>query len=206
MGDGTTIQLQHWIDRMNAGDPAAREVLVAHAGDRLRRLARKIFHQDFRRVRAFEETDDVLQNALMRLLSALQAVPVASVAELFRLATLQIRRELLDLARKYPAAGTGRAAFPQERYHSDNTPSVLRGDPSDSTFEPVKLAFWQDFHERVERLPETERAVFELLWYQELTQGEAAAVLGVSVPTVKRRWLRARLTLKDFLKEEVAGP
>jgi RNA polymerase sigma-70 factor (ECF subfamily) len=205
MGEGTTTQLQHWIDRMNAGDPSARDALIQRACERLRRLARKIFHDDFRRIRGFEETDDVLQNSLMRLLSALQAVPIASVAELFRLATLQIRRELLDLARKYPAEGGRRRPAARERPNGANAASEA-GDPSDSTFDPKRLAFWQEFHERVARLPENERDVFDLLWYQELTQEEAAAVLKVSVPTIKRRWLRGRLKLKDFLEEEVAGP
>jgi DNA-directed RNA polymerase specialized sigma24 family protein len=41
----------------------------------------------------------------------------------------------------------------------------------------------------VARLPDKLRAVFDLLWYQGLTQAEAAALLGVAVRTVKSRWL-----------------
>jgi RNA polymerase sigma-70 factor (ECF subfamily) len=51
----------------------------------------------------------------------------------------------------------------------------------------------------VEALPEPERAAFDLLWYQGLTQEEAAQVLGVSISTVKRRWLDARLSLQQAL-------
>jgi DNA-directed RNA polymerase specialized sigma24 family protein len=41
--------------------------------------------------------------------------------------------------------------------------------------------------------------VFELRWYHGLTWSEAAAVLNVSEATVKRRWLDARLRLRDLL-------
>ena len=43
------------------------------------------------------------------------------------------------------------------------------------------------------------RAAFDLLWYQGLTQAEAAALLGVAVPTVKLRWLKARLRVQQAL-------
>jgi len=50
---------------------------------------------------------------------------------------------------------------------------------------------WSEFHEHVEKLPDDEREVMDLLWYQGLTQEEAAAVLKVSDRTVKRRWQSA---------------
>ena len=39
--------------------------------------------------------------------------------------------------------------------------------------------------------------MFDLLWYQGMSQAEAAASLGVSERTVNRRWLSARLHLCD---------
>ena len=42
------------------------------------------------------------------------------------------------------------------------------------------------------KLPDDLREVFDLLWYQEMLQSEAAAILGISVPTVKLRWMKAR--------------
>jgi DNA-directed RNA polymerase specialized sigma24 family protein len=41
-----------------------------------------------------------------------------------------------------------------------------------------------------------------LLWYQELTQAEAAAVLGVSEREVRRRWRSARELLRHALPDE----
>ena len=44
--------------------------------------------------------------------------------------------------------------------------------------------------------------MFNLLWYQELTQAEAAALLGVTERVVKWRWRAARLALHQALKGE----
>ena len=57
--------------------------------------------------------------------------------------------------------------------------------------------------EAIEGLPEEEREVFDLLWYQGLTQAEAAGLLHVNVRTLKRRWLSARMKLQDALQGEV---
>jgi RNA polymerase sigma-70 factor (ECF subfamily) len=61
--------------------------------------------------------------------------------------------------------------------------------------EPEDLAQWTQFHTLVESLPEDEREVFNLLFYEALTQEEAAQLLGVNVRTIKRRWQSARLKL-----------
>ena len=52
-----------------------------------------------------EQTDDVLQNAVVRLLRALEEVRPPSVRAFFGLAATQMRRELLDLARRYQGRG-----------------------------------------------------------------------------------------------------
>jgi RNA polymerase sigma-70 factor (ECF subfamily) len=80
--------------------------------------------------------------------------------------------------------------------------SPLAAEQSDSTYEPTRLARWAEFHRQVEALPDEERDVFELLWYQELTQAEAAAVLGVAEVTVRRRWMSARARLGALLRDE----
>jgi RNA polymerase sigma-70 factor (ECF subfamily) len=55
------------------------------------------------------------------------------------------------------------------------------------------------------RLPEAEREVFDLLWYQGLHQDEAAAALGVTVRTVKNRWRSAKLALQRLLGQGPSG-
>jgi RNA polymerase sigma-70 factor (ECF subfamily) len=185
MSHDTTAELGALLERLRAGDAAARDLLIARASGRLRRLSRRLLG-DFGRLRRYEDTDDVLQSAVLRLLRALRDAPPDSVPHFFRLAAVQIRRELLDLAR---------------RYRAQDRPTPDGADRGTTTFEPGRLARWTEFHTAAGRLPEEERAVFDLLWYQGLPQAEAAALLGVSVPTVKRRWLAARLKLRDLLRD-----
>jgi RNA polymerase sigma factor (sigma-70 family) len=71
--------------------------------------------------------------------------------------------------------------------------------------EPETLEAWTNFHEMVESLPEKEQDVFGLIWYDDLTQDEAAEVLDVSIRTVKRRWQSARLILAEKLKRSGDG-
>jgi RNA polymerase sigma-70 factor (ECF subfamily) len=197
--DQTTI-LQRCLDRAQAGDETGRVELIERAQERLRRLTSRML-ADFPRLRPWEEPDDVFQGALLRLCRALEEVTPGSVRSFFRLAAVQIRRELIDLARHdygqgnlAPRVG---GATPRD--------SAPEWDHSDYTLDPERLAVWTDFHRQVELLPEEEREVFDLLWYQELPQAEAAELVGVDVRTVKRRWQAARLRLHTALRGQLPG-
>ncbi len=197
----STAQLEGWLQRLHAGDAAARDRLIEHVCDRLRRLTRKML-KGFARVRRYAETDDVLQNALMRLLRALQEVRPASAREFLGLAAAQVRRELIDLARHFfgpQGAGAHHASRPGESAgdHPD--------EPADATLDPGALAEWREFHEQVGRLPAEEREAVDLLFYQGLPQADAAALLNVSVRTLQRRWQGAQLKLHEALKGGLPG-
>src|SRR3954451_23981790 len=100
MPDELTARLQQCLERLQAGDEKARAELLAGACDRLGRLTQAML-RDYRRVRRWEQTDDVLQSALLRLHRALETVRPASLREFYPLGALQIRRELIDLARHH---------------------------------------------------------------------------------------------------------
>src|ERR1051326_1878602 len=95
-----TTQMHHWLERLRAGDLAARDELLRSVCPRLEHLARKMLRR-YPSVQRWAETDDVLQNALLRLLRALQEVWPSSTREFLGLAAAQMRRELLDLARHF---------------------------------------------------------------------------------------------------------
>jgi RNA polymerase sigma-70 factor (ECF subfamily) len=200
----TTIHLQRCLDRLQQGDTAARDELVNAACERLSRLARKMLKADGR-LRRWEETGDVFQNAMLRLCRALREVTPGSLREFFRLAALQIRRELIDLARHYygPAGMAAKHETLVPRGGQETSPPAL--DPSDSRHEPGKLALWTEFHERVGALPEEEREVFDLVCYQGLSHAEAANLLDVSTKTVQRRWQAACLKLHEAMHGELPG-
>jgi RNA polymerase sigma factor (sigma-70 family) len=200
----STTEIQLRLDRLRAGDESARDELLAVACGRLRRLAQRMLRA-YPAVRRWEETDDVLQNAALRLCRALQDVRPESVRSFLNLAALQIRRELVDLARHYEGPeGLG-------RHHLSRAPTEASGagsDPLDAptdTHDPARLASWTDFHDTVETLPEAERELFHLLWYQGLSQREAAAVLGVTERVARRRWRSAQLKLHQLLGDRRPG-
>ena len=150
-------------------------------------------------MRRWEETDDVLQNALVRLRRALEHTSPESVRSFVNLAAVQIRRELIDLARHYDGP-TGMAAHHESRVPADGScESPAERVAAADTNDPERLEAWSRFHRCVESLTEEDREVFDLLWYQGLTQAGAAAILGVAERTVNRRWIAARLRLNEAL-------
>lgn len=125
---------------------------------------------------------------------ALVEVRPESARQFYGLAATQIRRELLDLAKHYHGAeGLG------ANHHSDGDKAAT--GKLDDPVKPETLEAWTRFHEQVDVLPDEEWEVVSLLWYKGLSQAEAAAILGVSLATVKRRWQAARLTLYELLED-----
>jgi len=195
----TTFYLQGCLNRLGAGDLAARNDLVRYSQERLRKMTKRALAR-YPGVRRFEETDDVLQNVLLRMNNMLDHVEVIDVLHFLRLASNHIRFELLDLLDKYfKQDGPGMNQITQAPGEKGNSDGGAAYDPvAGSSGDKLSLADWTAFHEAVAKLPEDEREVFDLLWYQELPQPEAAEVLGVSLATVKRRWQAARLKLMEW--------
>jgi RNA polymerase sigma-70 factor (ECF subfamily) len=181
--------------RLRGGDEQARGELISHACERLRRLASRILG-DYPGVRRWEQTDDVLQNALVRLCRALETATPLTSLHFYNLAAQQIRWELNDLRRHYQGPqghganhhtdGGGRAADDPGGVYSRH--AVCRGEPSSA-------AEWAAFLKAVELLPEKQRAVVDLVWVQGMMQEEAAKSLAVSLRTVQRRLRAAKLSL-----------
>jgi RNA polymerase sigma-70 factor (ECF subfamily) len=191
-----TTQLHNWMQRMRAGDRSAQEELLRSLGDRLERLARKML-KGFPGVRRWEQTLDVLQNALLRLLRSLQEVEPASMREFFGLAAQQMRRELLDLARHH--YGPQRPGAHHASHHAGA--GVDACEPPADADAPEELERWSAFHEAVDRLPAEEREVIGLVFYHGWTQAEVAELFQVTVRTVQRRWQSALLRLHGILKD-----
>lgn len=192
-----TEQLRGWLVRMRAGDAAATDELIRHVGQRLERLTRQMLrgHPALKR---WTETDDVLQGALLRLLRALRAVEPGSTREFFALAAQQVRRELIDLARHYygPRGLGTHHITPNLEGPADPSP----GQWPDPATEPGSLAEWCDFHRKIDELPEEQREIVGLIFYQGMTQAEAALILDVTVRTVQRRWHAALVALHNSLQ------
>jgi RNA polymerase sigma-70 factor (ECF subfamily) len=147
------------------------------------------------KVRRWEETDDVFVEAVTRLNRALETVEPESPRHFYNLAATHIRRVLIDLSRRYYGAqGLGSHHDTAMRNaDGDVTPKYEQADVSG---EPGDLVEWTEFHEQVEAMPEEEREVFNLVWYEQMTHEQVAEILGVTKRTVRRRWQDARYRLQ----------
>ncbi len=149
----------------------------------------------FPQVQRWEQTDDVLQNALVRLRHALETTSPVSVRSFVNLAAVQIRRELIDLTRHYNGPHGMGAHHESHLLTNDSGELPVERIAVQDTNNPEHFEAWTRFHQSVESLAEEDREVFDLLWYQGLTQAEAAQILEISEKTVNRRWVAARMRL-----------
>ena len=189
-----TADIQACLDRLRQGDDSAHSALLECACERLARLARKML-KSFPQVQRWEQTDDVLQNALVRLRRALETTSPVSVRSFVNLAAVQIRRELIDLARHYHGPHGMGAHHESQLLTNGSGESPVARIAAQHTDDPERFEAWAKFHRSVESLAEEDREVFDLLWYQGLTQAEAAQILEISEKTVNRRWVAARMRL-----------
>src|SRR5262245_53169957 len=93
----TTTQLHNLLELLRNGHAPARDRLIEYSLERVRLLARRMFRSKAD-LRAIDQTDDVVQKAMVRLHRALATITPPNVPAFFGLAACQIRRVLLDLA------------------------------------------------------------------------------------------------------------
>lgn len=200
MSESTTVQIQLCLDRLAASDPNARAELVRLSAERLLALTRKLLG-GFRRVRQnFDDTTGVFNEAYLKLHRSLEQVKPPTVREFMGLAALEIRRVLVDQIRKL--VGRGAEPHPSEvpfsLFESDDD-SHRSLDPASRADENSRLATVMDLLEAISRLKDEEQEAVHLIFFQGLTQAEAAEVMGVHKDTVKRYWASARVRLASKL-------
>lgn len=185
--DETAGRLEALLKRLQAGDESAKSEVIWYSCQRLMSLVGKMMRR-YRRLQRWEELDDVFQDATLRLYRSQSDVKPESIAEFFALAATQIRRTLIDLARRH--------------FGPEGPGSYQHLDVDAASDEPVSPEQWTEFYEVLDTLPKEERAVVDLLWFDGLTQAEAAIALGVSERSIRRRWFSARYFLFKALGHE----
>ena len=190
----TTVVIQRYLDAM-PGDTSAEPIvheLLERAVGRLRLLCATFLHKRYPRLTRPPvnlETDELLGGVAAGLLTAMRVTRPPTVRRFFALANQHIRWQLNDLARRLderPAAGM-------------LAESGVAGSPAsmESRLSPDAVRIL----EVIDRLPEDEREVFDLIGIQGLTHGEAATVIGVAEKTVQRRLNRAKVLLAERLAD-----
>ena len=182
--DGEVTRL---LGRVGSGDPEAINQLLPLVYDELHRLARSYFRRE--RAGHTLQPTALVHEAYMRLVD--QREPLANRSHFMALAATQMRRILLDYARKHDAQRRGGGG---ERVLLEDGMAIANQRPVDMIgldAALVKLA---------ELDPEQARLV-ELRFFGGLSVEETATVMGVSTATVKRSWASARA----FLHLEISG-
>lgn len=188
------------LARLRSGDQSAREDLIGFASERMREIAHRML-RTFPSVRRWDETDDIVQNAALRLDRALRDTIPEEVRGLIGLAATQVRRELLDLAKRHRGPESY-AANHETNYQRMDGDLLAKVDDAAERSEPADtLDRWTRLHAAAADLPEEEREVFQMCWYLGLKQEEIATLLDCSIRTVKRRWEAAKDRLAAAMPE-----
>lgn len=134
----------------------------------------------------------LVHEAYLRLIGP-REVPWAGQAHFYAAAAEAMRRLLVDRARARagPKRGGGhkRAALDLRALPALDTPEQSGG-----------FLILDDAISRLESADPQAAAVVRLRFFAGLTVDQAAAALGISAPTVKRRWAFARAWLKDAIE------
>jgi RNA polymerase sigma factor (TIGR02999 family) len=111
-------------------------------------------------------------------------------------ATIAMRRILVDHARRHTAAkrGAGARRIPLDLY--GDIPAVERGE---------LIVALDDALSRLAQLDSRQARVVECRFFGGLTEEETGEVMGVSVRTIKRDWAKARAWLHQELYPEATG-
>jgi RNA polymerase sigma-70 factor (ECF subfamily) len=199
MRDQHDASIENCLGQLASGDDSARRVVIELASERLYRLTRAMFHQ-FPALRNWEETPDIHQRAMLKLYQALGDVRPENPRQLFNLAALQVKRILLDLARHYSPPPDGGQRHPVPASQSADADAIIQNKPMDESLQPGNLDHWTMFHEKISGLPDAEREVTMLLFYDGLGQSEVAELMQVSIRTVKRLWQSAKMLLRQSME------
>lgn len=189
MAETTQFEEAPLVARAKAGDDRAFAELVEHYERRIFRLAKHITQSD-------EDAEDVLQESFMKAYGNLDRFQGNSKFYTW-LVRIAVNEALMKLRKR----------------KSDRTVSL---DEQLDTGEDTlvrEIAVWEDNPEQkysqeelrgildraIDGLEPIYRIVFQLRDVEELSTEETAETLGISIPAVKSRLLRARLQLREKL-------
>jgi len=198
--DGSDRRLQDCLNRLAAGDPIAKDELIAVAYARLEKRASQML-MGFPAVRKSSDTGDVVQEACLRLVRTLNAIHPTDSRQFLGLAGLHIRRVLIDLYRR---------CHGPESYEANHATNVVRGNDGhlhhhvDCVPDEPSLtdeSTWTRLHAAAESLSDEDQELFHMRWFLGMTHEQIARQLGCAEKTVKRNWNR----VKDLLRKQVGG-
>lgn len=161
--------------------------------------------RQFPQLRRWEMTGDVMQQATASLWQALREgkVQPGSPLHLQNLARLHVKWTLLTLARQHARSVRARQMTPgachTPRHLQPVVDVVCDRTPADEQRD------WMLFHAAVHELPDPQRQIFELAWYDDQSKTVIAEILQLNIRTVQREYRRACEALLAVLPKDFIG-
>jgi RNA polymerase sigma-70 factor (ECF subfamily) len=189
------------LERLASGEKSARNEILEICDQRMRVLSHRLLGK-FARVRRWDNTDDVAQNAAIRLHRALADTVPDSPRGLMALMSIQIQRELIDLARKHSGPHSWAANHDTNAGVKDGACRVEEASVAEPRDEAVPIERWEEFHAAIESLPGDLREVFRMVWYLGMDRESVAKAMGCSVRTLGRMWAEARELVGKAMEDD----
>lgn len=180
------------LARAHAGDEAAGQQLWSSVYDELCRIAHRARYGG--RGGETMSTTALVHEAYLKLVDG-DRVPPESQTHFFALSCRAMRQILVDNARRKHAAKRGGDA---RHISLDDALVVADEEAEEMVALDVALTRLAALHPRLAQ-------VVECRYFGGLTAEETAQVMGTSSRTVERDWVRAKVYLHGFLRDEAAG-
>jgi RNA polymerase sigma-70 factor (ECF subfamily) len=180
------------VERARGGDDGAFAELVGQYERKVYRLARNITQND-------EDAEDVLQDAFLKAYTHLDNFHGDSKFYTW-IVRIAVNEALMKLRKR---RGDRMVSLDEEIELGEESVTreiaVWDGNP-EQTYSQEELRKYLD--DAIQSLKPTFRSVFQLRDVEELSTEETAEALGLSIPAVKSRLLRARLQLRERLTRQ----
>jgi RNA polymerase sigma-70 factor (ECF subfamily) len=191
------------VERLRRGDPQAMTELFSRYRERLRRMVALRLDP---RLNARLSPSDVLQEAFLDAVKRMAHYFDKPDQPFYGWLRLVVGQRLVDLHREHLGAGK-RDAGREVSLHGGAAPAAssqclaaqLAGQltsPSGAAARNEELARLQ---EALEQMDPLDREVLALRHFEELSNAETAAVLGIENAAASKRYVRALARLKDVL-------
>jgi len=200
-----TSETQELLAGAGKGEPAAVNELFERHRTGIRNMVQARMDQKLaRRVDASDVVQDVLLEASQRLADYLRDPKLPFGLWLRQMAHDRIidlhrrhrvaRRRSLDREQQRPAVG-----------HGDKSSLELAAQLRDPEVTPAAATLRKELHERfveaIDRLEDEDREIILMRHFEQLSNSQAAELLGLSQPAAGMRHLRALRRLREILGE-----
>ena len=192
------------IDRAAAGDTAALAELFGRYRKRLRAMVR--LRMD-RRLQGRVDPSDVLQEAYLDVAQQLSSYLVKPEMPFYLWLRLTTGQRLMRLHRQHLGAAVReagrevslhRGALPQAS--SVSLAAQLLGKMTSASKAVERVEIQLQLQAALNGMDEMDREIIALRHFEELSNAEAAQVLGLEPPAASKRYIRALKRLQEILK------